>query len=234
MKITYLMVLFMLLQITVVSSQTKYTYPVQPGTSEWKKFKSTAEMINACQLPDDIVRNSTTEELLEICLNYPLIDNYVANNSYYEGFNNIVLGFNGLKEFFSRDNAHSVLLKYYLAEDLTNIEKLNADILKGKFVYRITTLELMLANTSIINKLSQTEKTAALKGLETKYALKGKYADYFGYTGKASIAFLGNKILPDLGKQKETVNSALESFLTRMTYLDEKSMDSLINKLFAK
>lgn len=234
MKITTLTMLFLLLQLTYLSAQIKYTYPVLPGTPEWKKFKSTAEMIEACQLPDKVLANATTEELLEICLRYPLIDNYVANNSYYDGFNNIAQGFNGLKEFFSRENAHSVLLKYYLALDLADIEKLKTNVSKGKFVFNITTLELMLANKSITDKFSQAEKTDALKGLKVKYASKSKYADYFGYTGKATIAFLGNKIFPGLDKQRETATPAVENFLARMTYLDEKYIDGLIDKLFAK
>ena len=35
-------------------------------------------MQSACQIPDDVLSNLSTEELVQICMDYPLFGNYLA------------------------------------------------------------------------------------------------------------------------------------------------------------
>lgn len=61
-----------------ISSQEKsiavgYTFPVKPGTSEWNELIDHTQMVEACQIPEGLLHNMTTDELIETVLNYPLL-----------------------------------------------------------------------------------------------------------------------------------------------------------------
>ena len=50
-----------------------YQYPIVPGTAEWASFKTRMEKVAACQIPESILKNMTTEALVETVMNYPLL-----------------------------------------------------------------------------------------------------------------------------------------------------------------
>lgn len=50
-----------------------YTFPVKPGTSEWNELIDHTQMVEACKIPEDLLHNMTTDELIETVLNYPLL-----------------------------------------------------------------------------------------------------------------------------------------------------------------
>lgn len=57
-----------------------WDYPVKPGMEEWTKFESRPEMAEACLIPDSIIKNISTSDLLELCLNYPLLHDIMFYN----------------------------------------------------------------------------------------------------------------------------------------------------------
>ena len=58
-----------------------YEYPITPDSPQWRNFTQTSQMIEACQVPEDIVENMTTEALLETVLDYPLMVNVLVQNT---------------------------------------------------------------------------------------------------------------------------------------------------------
>ena len=50
-----------------------WDYPIKPGMEEWENLESHKAKVDACQVPDDILQNISTKELLKLCLNYPLL-----------------------------------------------------------------------------------------------------------------------------------------------------------------
>lgn len=77
-----------------------YNYPIKPGTDEWKALKTHKEMLAACQIPQNILNNMTTEALVESCLDYPLFSDILAYNETQNGFSKIASRFNGLGQVF--------------------------------------------------------------------------------------------------------------------------------------
>lgn len=65
-------------------------------------------MVDICQIPNDIISKTPTEELVELCLNYPLFFTMKAFNNLQEGFNQVANEFNGFKELFKRPDAGRV------------------------------------------------------------------------------------------------------------------------------
>jgi hypothetical protein len=139
-------------------NEVTWDFPVKPGSEEWKAFQSSEEMVNACQIPYNILTFISTEELLNICLRYPLfLDIHFANNL-QDGNNYIISSFNGLKTLFERKDCLEVLLNFYLREvpSPPNLKKENN---KLKVFY----LELLLSQTGIINDFNEKQKKLLLE-----------------------------------------------------------------------
>lgn len=91
-----------------------YTYPIVPGSSEWANFDTVYEMIEVCQIPEDILKNMSTEALVKTVLNYPLLMDLMAGNTPREGFAVMMSNFNGLQELSTRSDAGDYLDTEYL------------------------------------------------------------------------------------------------------------------------
>lgn len=50
-----------------------YEYPYAPGTTLWENTQSRQLRIDACQIPDEILKSMTTSALIDTVLNYPYI-----------------------------------------------------------------------------------------------------------------------------------------------------------------
>lgn len=62
-----------------------FDYPIKLETKEWKKLKSHEEQINVCQIADDKVQSMETNQLIETVLDYPLLVDIFAYDTFEEG-----------------------------------------------------------------------------------------------------------------------------------------------------
>lgn len=90
----------------------------------WKTFQTLEEMQSACQIPDDVLSNLSTEELVQICMDYPLFGNFSAYNDELVGIKKVMDGFNGFTELKKRTDAAEKLLDLY---ENVNVATLNSD-----------------------------------------------------------------------------------------------------------
>ncbi|MDR2962076.1 MAG: hypothetical protein LBU90_00305 [Bacteroidales bacterium] len=93
---------------------------------EWVTFETSEQMVKACQIPFDVLKTVGTKELVEICLNYPLFNNYVAFNDERNGIKTTIEQFNGLQELSLRKDGITELVKIY--EDYPVLSKIQKDI----------------------------------------------------------------------------------------------------------
>lgn len=89
-----------------------YDYPVRPGSTEWSKFNTRIEKINACQIPERLLESLPTKALVETVMNYPLIIDMVVRDTKLEGFKSLLRVFNGLQELVERPDAFHELENY--------------------------------------------------------------------------------------------------------------------------
>lgn len=111
-----------------------YEYPVIPGTEEWAELNSLQEMYNILQLPEDVLENASTDELLDVVLRYPLFDQFIFAYSDYEtGMLEMYNNFNGFRELVDRLDLGNVLINEYksnlprLLEVSTELNALNPE-----------------------------------------------------------------------------------------------------------
>ena len=118
-----------------------WDYPVKPSMEEWKTFHSNEEMVNACQIPEDILFSLPTEDLTEICLQYPLLGDVFAFNLLSMGADKLYRDFNGIQELFKRKETSKELLKHYNCqmqafEDVNFLSVWDLEFLIGFYVQK--------------------------------------------------------------------------------------------------
>lgn len=87
----------------------------------WKTFQTLEEMQSACQIPDDVLPNLSTEELVQICMDYPLFGNYLAYDNETFGIKKVMAGFNAFKELKKRTDSAEKLLDRYANVNVTTL-----------------------------------------------------------------------------------------------------------------
>ncbi len=106
-----------------------YQYPIVPGMPEWSQFNSLDEMIEACKIPKDILRNMSTDALIETVINYPLAINMLAFDSPQDGFDSVDSYFDGLQELRNRPDAMQKMNLYTTKiSTMKNFEQLDSVI----------------------------------------------------------------------------------------------------------
>ncbi|WP_304806593.1 hypothetical protein [Paramuribaculum intestinale] len=91
---------------------TNYVYPIRPGTDEWSALETHEEKLRVTQLPDDLLNKLRTDELLEVCMDYPLLIDAFLFNTFEEGLEKMCGRFNGFQEFMRRNDNAQVLSIY--------------------------------------------------------------------------------------------------------------------------
>ena len=159
-----------------------WDYPVKPGTDAWAKFETHDEMVAACQIPEDILSNLSTEDLTDICLQYPLLIDIFAFNIVNDGLDKLFADFNGIRELYKRNDLSVFLLKRY-NEKIQNFSYLDgkvADVDKGDFTMSISILEFLFSRVQEQNN-EGTGFKEILKALVASY--EGKFSRYNDFIG---------------------------------------------------
>jgi len=169
-----------------------YKFP-EPEKGEFAG-KTMQEVIDYFRVPEVILKNMSTEGLIETCITYPFyIARQATARTEYLGFLQAVSDFNGFTELFTRQDAGVKMLTFYQGLDYDEVveSKDNPYIL---FVRRI---EYLITQKEILSKLS-IEQRASLKATCVN-SYNGRYEKYAGM------------FRPD----------ALLLILTQITYMDD-------------
>jgi len=113
-----------------------WDYPVQPGTPEWEML-TYQERFEAQNIPDNLLQNMTTRDLVETCLNYPFFRDIIVSNNFQTGFNSIRSVFNGFRELEKRPDACAELLIVYKEMNPADYVKYSN---KGGFSFQFTSM----------------------------------------------------------------------------------------------
>ncbi len=151
-----------------------YEFPIVKGNQQ--------EREKAYQLPDSILYEFSTEELLETCLNYPFIGLIYFFNDLPTGLSSVYNQFNGFQELINREDATETLIdKYiYLNLQIQNLDAINAQtkmqvITKCTFIQyliRITDVKIGLTSEKVLIIIYEILKTM-------NYIDKEKYSTIF-------------------------------------------------------
>ena len=100
--VTFVWSIFLLVFISIdmnAQSIKSWDYPIKPGTEAWQALSTHEDMLKACQIPAEILKTVSTEELIELCLAYPLLGDIFAYNGIQEGISKVSARLTGYKSY---------------------------------------------------------------------------------------------------------------------------------------
>lgn len=162
--------------IVQAQQTSEWNYPILPGTEEWKKFKTQQEKVDACQIPEDVLKAISTNDLVQLCLDYPLLFGFNVFNQISDGVNAVYSSFNGFRELVKRPNAVDILTELYKTELEKQTEILNNNVVsllvKGKYKSRISAIEIFIGCPQMQNHLTRIEQKQTMVNLMEGYKKK--------------------------------------------------------------
>lgn len=156
------------LAFTDGENKTSYDFSVKTDSDEWKSFTTKTQRVDACQIPDNILKNMSTEDLLDTVLNYPLMNSFLAFNSVEDAYKVIYNDFNGLRELMDRNDATDVILEKY--ENTNVVRSVQADTASSKSFFLPSTLEFIIACDQLNNGFTPQEQDSISQIIEEKNA----------------------------------------------------------------
>jgi len=188
-----------------------WDYPVKQSMEEWRQFTSYAQMVQACLVPADVLARMTTEELISVCIDYPLRFKFYLYDNLQTGFKRVTDDFNGLQELLMRkDNVqclinmlHEIDLETLPQRNLSNIEIGNL-IVSHTFVEAMLSHERVMANTTS----EQQRQIAALTARNV--SLKEQWTEAYSWQSFEASAYL---LCAGLKRMNGNIAPDLEIFL---------------------
>lgn len=200
-----------------IRAQTVWDYPIKPGTPQWDTLETHDQMVKAIQIPDEVLNSLSTEELVNVCLGYPLYGDMFAYNSVQDGFiTNVAVNSNGIQELFRRSDNVQYLLNELKEKDLLTFESqeyLLADLEIGEFNWKLSFLEAIMSHESVLTN-ANAEQRREIAAISVKnLLLKERGASFiYGIQGLESSAYLLGSTLK-MANAINTPTPDLERFL---------------------
>ncbi|NEW84921.1 MAG: hypothetical protein GZ094_21490 [Mariniphaga sp.] len=227
-------ILFLLVAIPIISfaqnQKATWDYPVKPGSKEWLEVADFSKRLELLNIPESLLKRISTEELVKSCLNYPEYRLVFTRNDLQSGYNFIRSMFNGFVEIETRPDVGKELMKVYAGYKPNGFDLNSTDLEIGRFISKITYIEILIAQTEILNKLNPGDLHEMLTMCSQKYKLKKDQQKYYGGIGLQTTALI-------IARQqvKKLVNSKMKhgdqrinAFIDNLTFNDISLLDDIV------
>lgn len=189
-------------------------------------------MIAACQLPNIVLEQMSSKQLLTTFLNYPLLFDLFAYNNPVDGFEKMTSRFNGFGALKERKDLAATVLNEYLKTEIGAVSSLKSDVERGLFTNTVSALELLIANNYVINQLTLSDSKILLTELLLKNKEKKAYKEIYGMSGKVTLTYVAAKILDKLDDPNWIkyldADPKRKLFTNKMLLADEKILDEIL------
>lgn len=233
-QILIFVTLFFLLNINAQQITDDWKFPVRPGTQEWENLKTYTDRLNAYNIPEIQIMTMSTEGLAKTCLNYPEFRLIFTRNDLQSGYKYIETIFNGFQEVKIRKDAGRKLLDIYKEMDAAKFDKNWKNLDKGKFMVKFTYIELMLAQSEILNNMNAADKKDLISEATKKFESKNRFSEEYGIIGLKTSVLILARILELDGNlsRNETVMSdnAVNAFLYFALVENPSILYEIVNK----
>lgn len=198
-------------QIRVTNVDTPFSFDSVINPAVWRTYRSHEEKQAACQVPEEILKNLPTKDLVQVCMSYPLYGDYLAYNNELDGIKAIIEGFNGFAELQRREDAVDNLLAFYEKMDIGKIAETALTYTSPKCnelsILHVGYIELILCS-GIIPELYSESNISRLETIcNMKYKDKLHYSNVYSLETVKKSLLLGAQI-----KLKSTIINPEEKF----------------------
>lgn len=186
-----------------------YSYPIVPGTDEWKSISHT-QRVASLQLPADTLQSISTARLLETCLYYPFnIDIFALDDQIYS-FSRVKEQFNGYSELYQRTDFVQQLMNLYSSRDVAFVNQIEIDREQGHYAFDYHIMEFMFTDVALWASDAQAAQIVAM--LYEKKEQKTQYSVY-GSTNRMVIALAIGRSLQRTNAFSDYQGTTLQAFL---------------------
>lgn len=189
------LLLLLFLSAEAQIKEAEWNYPVHPGTEQWNELDSFSERLNAFNIPEGILSEMSTENLVKTCLSYPWWILITSRDNNQAGYNYLKSVFNGFRELENRQDSGIELLKVYgkmMPESVMNFESL---VKQGMYCFQFTFIEILLSQPDILkNSEDEYSKTLVQKTISV-YEGKTVAFDKYSYYGVSSTCLILARVL---------------------------------------
>lgn len=233
---------FIMIQSVCIFAQQSmvWDYPIHYGTPEWAKLNTFEEMLKAYNVPDSLLKNMTTKDLVETCLKYPNWVLITIGDTYQEGYDIIRKLFNGFRELEKRPDAATELIEIYCKMDPKEIIKFDTPTEQGTFGLQLTFIELLISQNKILGTLNKDSKTFLVNALITNYDIKNDLNSYYSMHSLLPICLALGRLIeidkPAIYESLIILNSDVLNIIEKGCVSDKNSFDQIINaaKIYLK
>jgi hypothetical protein len=210
-----------------------WDFPINPETEEWSNLKSYNDRLNAYNIPGDILENMSTAELVKTCLAYPEFRLIMTRNSLQEGYAYLKSIFNGFEELEKREDAGNQLINEYRKLNPADVQTYDKLVEKGRFAFRFTYLEMLLAQRPMLLSMSDNTKKELLEFCISNYEGKRNLSEYYSTFGLQTQALVLGRLL-DIDKYQAYISmkendGCLRKFIDSSILYDKSSLSAIVN-----
>lgn len=203
-----------------------YSYPIVPGTDEWKSISHT-QRVASLQLPADTLQSISTARLLETCLYYPFnIDIFALDDQLYS-FNRVKEQFNGYAELYERTDFVQLLMNLYGSRNVAFVNQIEIDREQGHYAFDYHIMEFMFTDAALLASDTQVGQIAAM--LYNKKEQKTQYSVY-GSTNRMVIALAIGRCLQRTNAFSDYQGTTLQAFLQTGKCTNANDLDYIYSK----
>ena len=190
-------------------------------------FETHQQKIDACRIPDNLLPLLSTEELVEICMEYPLLIDAYAYNNIVEGMQQVTSRFNGFQELFKRKDNCICLFDYLKSNDLRQENTFGLDEinLAKKTIYYALAEVLLSFDRIIQNADDDQKKHIALFSCDLIESQEQKPSVY-GLSSIGASAYLAGSVIAKK-KSVTRAGNVLSDFLIRKMILNNEELQEL-------
>ena len=187
--ISFLTAIFCLLACAVnAQEQATWDYPVKPGTEEWNRIQTEPERIAAVQIPEEILEKLSSDDIVRLCITFPLFSDFTYFNTPQEGFEVMVARFNLFARLLEKKDTGRRLIDAYKDTDMKGFKTLPYSC--EFWTIKLNYLELLLTQRSILQSLMSGEKLELLKEARKKFSEKmdsNSFSSFYGVLSTVRI-----------------------------------------------
>jgi len=226
--------LFALLPTNAQKIEDAYDYSdFKVKAKTWKPLTSYEEKLNDCQIPNILLTSMSTEGMVETCLTFPFYIDIFAFDDIQDGFQKITSRFNGFEELYKRKDAGTIILNRYKSIQPDAFNNTWTNIQKGQFGWKITYIEMLLAQKEIITMLNKNERIDLLDNSLSYLKKKMDQRELYGIDAlEMTVLVMGRVLMVEEFAELNTKisnNLNLKSFIEEGVTNETNSLDEIIN-----
>jgi hypothetical protein len=230
-----------------VLAKEKFEYPITTSSEEWKEFTTRDQMIAATRIPEEILKDMTTEELVVALFEYPLLVNLVLYNDDEIALREFEIICDAYRELITRNDSAYVLQEYINnLEDEEVIQKIASEVLLNSkiiFTQSIVAEQKIIAGSKStllnigyvqtpnstdvlvfnISSMTQAEVTAYNNSATSAYPLAILVDDSSSDYNCHSFAWYSSSVYNDWWMNQDYTSSGLPGYPGVLEYMTDGS-----------